>query len=533
MNRSWSARVLAVVALTVFVSSCEPDSLKKIIEKKFKDFTGLETAIGLPSIVGLQPAPGFSNLHCCWVGDTSPWKEIAGSWSVEKKTKVNAGITGLIKAVGVDISATSVSYVEARAEPFYRQQLLNIRHFTLALCTEHDSACAREICTDSLKAGKVTVTSYIEWEGSVGVEAVKVDTVKIGNKEYTKDVQEARDIIVGYKMEQVRCGPGGVSFGDDKSPSADPRPGETYAEHVRQRYVETDGDVSRALTYPLRPASPDGKIVTPPDTAASLITARPDGVIGGQVIRVSTADSDGRPVQSVTGIVVAETDSSGSTTTRVVATDANGGSWLFVPETATLVTISHGGEEIFRSEPGPAAAIPEEPPVIVSVTPFRDEAPPGIVQTGSMIEIEGRNFGSVGGVQVNGDPVNVVATGDNWAVAEFDAVGPATVQVDSVHGLDSDPVEVEGVSIVVEQAPPSTILKGQSSAVVLRIIGSERPLPITFVADNTVVTLTGGASTLTLVSSGGPQNTVRVPVTAIQSGAYTINYTLVAEGDAD
>jgi hypothetical protein len=523
--------VLAVAALSVLLVSCDPESLKEIIEDKFEDFTGVETPPAQDSIVGLTPAPDFPNLHCCWVGDRTEWKEIAGSWSTEKKTAVNAAITGIIKAVGFDINADSVSYVEAKAEPFYRQQLVNLRHFERKHCTAHGAMCSKVLCTDSLKAGKMSVYTYTEWKGGVGVAGQEVATVKIGNEEYEKDVQESTDIIVGYKMTEVSCGDDDVFFGDDETPSAGLRPGETYEQHELRRLGEFP-QTDTAAADPLRPASIDGTVVMPPETATSVITPPPDGVIGGQVIRVSTADDDGRPVQTLTGVVVTETDESGTTSTSEVGTDSTGGAWIPIGVTTTLVTISHDSNEVFRSEPREPVGFVDELPAIERITPHVGEAPPGIVQTGTLIDISGRDFGTVTRVIVNDEPVNVVASGGDTVVAEFDAVGLTDVAIGGVDGLDSIPVPVEGVSIVVEAAPPPTMMKGQNSSVTLRIFGTERALPINFVADNTVVTL-GGAATLTTVSSGGPENLVRVPVTAIETGSYTITYTLVAEAEDD
>jgi hypothetical protein len=531
MTRSRGLQLLAIAALSAVVVSCDPESLKEIIEHKFKDFTGLETPPAQDSIVGLTPAPEFNNLHCCWVGDRTEWKEIAGSWSTEKKTAVNAGITGIIKAIGFEIDANSVSYVEAKAEPFYRQQLVNIRHFERRHCSAHDPICSKALCTDSLKAGKMSVYTYTEWKGGVGVAGQEVATVKIGNEEYEKDVQESTDIIVGYKMTEVSCGDDGIFFGDEETPSAGLRPGETYEQHELRRLGELP-QTDTSATGPLRPASIDGTVVMPPEVASSIITPPPDGVIGGQVIRVSTADDDGRPVQTLTGIVVTEIDESGATSTSELSTDANGGAWIPIGVTTALVTISHDGNEVFRSEPREPAGFVEELPVIERIAPHVGEAPPGIVQTGTLIDISGRNFGTVTRVIVNDEPVNVVASGGDTVVAGFDAVGLTEVAVGGVDGLNSIPAPVEGVTIVVEAAPPPTMMKGQNSSVTLRILGTERALPINFVADNTVVTL-AGAATLTTVSSGGPENLVRVPVSAIQTGDYVISYTLVAEAEDD
>ena len=102
--------------------------------------------------------------------------------STEKKTAVNAAITGIIKAVGFDINAGSGSYVEAKAEPFYRQQLVNLRHFERKHCSAHGAMCSKALCTDSLKAGKMSVYTYTEWKGGVGVTGQEVTAVKIGNE---------------------------------------------------------------------------------------------------------------------------------------------------------------------------------------------------------------------------------------------------------------------------------------------------------------------------------------------------------------
>jgi hypothetical protein len=529
MKRSRSIQVAVAIALALSMTSCDPDSLKDIIEDKFEDFTGLETALKRPYIVGLTPAPDFPNIHCCWVGDRTKWDKIAGSWSTEKKTEVNAGITGIIKAIGVSIDADSTSYVEAKAEPFYRQQLVNIRHFKRDHCPAHDSKCSKDLCTDSLKAGKISVSAYTEWKGGLGIDGKEIGKVKIGNKDYEKDVMEAKDIIVGYKMTEMSCGPDGVTFGDDDTPSTGLRPGETWEDHHRTRMAEY-GQLNTSSAYPLRPASTDGTVVTPPQEASSVITPPPARTIGGQVIRVSTTDSEGRPTQTLSGVVVTQTDESGTTTTEEVSTDSDGGAWIPIGVTTTLVTVSHDGDEVYRAEPGEPIAVTDSPPVIEEVTPHTGDAPPGIIQAGTLADITGRDFGSATEVEVNDEPVNIAASGGDTVVVEFDTVGPADITVGCGDGLTSNPVTIEGVSIVVDSAPPPTMMKGQNSSVTLRILGTERPLPIHFVADNTVVTL-GGAPSMTAVSSGGPDNLVRVPVTAIETGSYVINFTLVADAE--
>jgi hypothetical protein len=531
MTRSRGLQVLALAALSILLLSCEPESLKEIIEDKFPDFIGVETPPAQDYIVGLTPAPDFKNLHCCWVGDRTEWKEIIGSWSTERKTAVNAGITGIINAFGCDINAESVSYIEAKAEPFYRQQLVNLRHVERKHCSAHDAICSKTLCTDSLKAGKISVSTYTEWKGGVGVAGNEVATVKIGNEEYEKEAQESTDIIVGYRMTEVSCGEDGVFFGDDHTPSAGLLPGETWDQHHMKRLHDIP-QTGTTSADPLRPPSIDGTVEMPPEAAPTVITPPPDGLIGGQVIRVSTADDDGRPVQTLTGIVVTETDESGTTTTRDVSTDSTGGAWIPIDVTTTLVTLSHDGKEVFRAEPREPVRFVDEPPVIEQITPHVGEAPPGIVQSGTLIDISGQDFGTATQVTVNDEPVNVAASGGDTVVAEFDTVGLADIAVAGVDGLDSIPFPVEGVSIVVEAAPPPTMMKGQDSSVTLRIFGTERALPINFVADNTVVTL-GGAAALTTVSDGGPDNLVRVPVTAIETGSYVITYTLVAEADDD
>jgi len=529
MTRARSTRLALVLIAALSALSCDPDSLKDIIEDKFPDFTGLETALKRAYIVGLQPDPGFPNLHCCWGGEPTAWEKIAGSWSTEGRTAVNAGIAGIVSSIGFEISAETTSYVEAKAEPFYRQQLLNIRHFARPHCPAHDGSCAKTICSDSLKVGTVSVTSYVEWKGGAGVSAGKTAKVSIGNKEYTKDTMTANDIIVGYKMEEVRCGPAGVSFGAKKSPSAEPKKGETYDTHVRLRQWLT-GQIDPNTGLPLRPASTEGNVILPRSSAAGLIAPPPAGVIAGQVIRVSTTGEDGRPTQTLSGIVVAETDGEGRTETREVRTDGDGAAWIPVAATTALLTIRQSGREVLRVEPGPTVPLPERPPAIGDIGPYLGEAPEGIVPSGSLVEVTGSDFGVISGGRVNGEPVELVATGGDWAVIGFDAVGPATIELESFAGLASPPVTVEGVSILVEQAPPPTLTAGQSAAVVLRLGGSERALPIRFRVDTAAVTLPGGAGAATVASAGGTDNIVRTSVTAVRSGAYTINFSLA--GDA-
>jgi len=58
-------------------------------------------------------------------------------------------------------------------------------------------------------------------------------------------------------------------------------------------------------------------------------------------------------------------------------------------------------------------------------------------------------------------------------------------------------------------------------------------MPVNTAAEASAVKLSGDSPTMTVASNNWPDNTVRVPMTAVRTSGYTIICRLVAEGGND
>ena len=517
------------------LTGCPATTLKEIIEDKFPDFTGLETALKREYIVGLQPDQDFPNLHCCWVGDRTGWKKIAGSWSTEEKTTVDASVLALLKAFSIDLSVKSVTYVEAKAEPFYRDQLVNIRHLPQDHCSKHwEFPCARKICTNALKVGKVSVSTYTKINGGISTPKLKeLTTVKLKGDSYVKDEMSAENIIVGYKMEPTVCGQQ-VWFGDKRTPSAGlsvVKSGggtriETYQDH-QYRFEKDLEKRSEAQSYlPNRPAAQPTIHAAPGTEPVAVLGPPPGNVIAGQVIRVTAVDQDYSPNIPLQGLVVSETDDQGETSSREVQTDAEGGAWILVGTTARSISIAVDEKPVYSSPAREPTTAPQGPPVIDVVKPYQSEGPEGMVESRSLAEITGKDFGSVTEILVDGEPQTPLAAGSDYAVGRLDGEGVTQLEITNSRGFASPTIEVVLIKIIPEKVPPPVLQSGQAAEVVLRIEGTTQSVRIGFTIESQSIRFADGSVKLVASSSGGLSNTVRIGIRAQQAGPYTINYRL-------
>ena len=516
-------------------TGCPATTLKEIVEDKFPDFTGLETALKREYIVGLQPDPDFPNLHCCWVGDRTGWKKVAGSWTTEEKITVDAGVLALLKAFSIDLSVKSVTYVEAKAEPFYRDQLVNIRHLPQDHCSKHwEFPCARKTCTNALKVGKVSVSTYTKVNGGISTPKLKeLTTVKLKGDSYVKDEMSAEDIVVGYKMEPTTCGQQ-VWFGEKRTPSAALSVvevgGGTRTEGYQDHQYRFEKDLEkRTETQSYLPNRPAARPTVQPARGTepvSVLGPPPGYVIAGQVIRVTAVDQDYFPNVPLQGLVVSETDDQGETSSREVQSDAEGGAWILVGATTRSMSIAVDEKPVYSSPTREPAAVPQGPPAIDVVKPYQSEGPEGMVESGSLAEITGRDFGSVTEILVDGEPQKPLAAGSDYVLGRLKGEGAIQLEITNGQGFASPSTEVVLIKIIPEQVPPPVLQSGQTAEVVLRIEGTMESVRIGFTIDSQSIRFADGSVKLVATSSGGGSNTVRISIRAQQSGPYTINYRL-------
>ena len=529
------ARLIVLLGGVFSQTGCPATTLKEIVEDKFPDFTGLETALKREFIVGLQPDPDFPNLHCCWVGDRTGWKKVAGSWTTEEKVTVDVGVLALLKAFSIDLSVKSVTYVEAKAEPFYRDQLVNIRHLPREHCSKHwEFPCARKVCTNALKVGKVSVSTYTKVNGGISTPKLKeLTTVKLKGDSYVKDEMSAENIIVGYKMEPTTCGQQ-IWFGDKRTPSAalsvvelgGATRTETYQDHQYRFEKALEKRTGTQSYLPNRPAARPTVHPVAGTEPASVLGPPPGHVIAGQVIRVTTVDQEYSPNAPLRGLVVSETGEQGETSSREVETDAEGGAWILVGPTARSISIAVDEKAVYSSPAHEPATVPQGAPVIDVVKPYQSEGPAGMVESGSLAEITGRDFGSVTEILVDGEPQKPLAAGSDYVLGRLKGEGATQLEITNGQGFASDATEVVLVKIIPEQVSPPVLQSGQVAEVVLRIEGTMESVRIGFAIDSQSIRFADGSMKLVATSSGGASNTVRVAIRAQQVGSYTISYRL-------
>ncbi len=107
---------------------------------------------------------------------------------------------------------------------------------------------------------------------------------------------------------------------------------------------------------------------------------------------------------------------------------------------------------------------------------------------------------------------------------------PGTYLISGVPGAgfpDSDGVEVL-VLVVEGQIDQNELLRGQTTAMILRVLGTEDPVSIHLKETTGVVSLEGGADQV-VETSGGPDNHVERRVRAVRPGNFNIVYRLEAD----
>ncbi|PYT22415.1 MAG: hypothetical protein DMG57_35550 [Acidobacteria bacterium] len=523
------------LAATFLFSGCPATSLKDLVEDMFSDFTGLHTALKRPYIVGLTPDEGFPNLHCCWVGDRTGWQQIAGTWKSEKKTEANGDVLGILKAFTIEVKANATTLIEATAEPFYRDQLINIRHIGQPHCVNHEEVCSKKICTDSLKVGKVTVTVYTEFGGGASVGVAPGETpavaglnlVKLDGKTYSKDTLTASDVIVGYKMEKTSCGPGiGTTwFGPNKTPSAALKPGEKYEDHVKT--YSKDIEQQNGATHALAPQLPSGspKILrSEQNQPTALLAPPPDHVLSGEVMRVTTVNASYSPNPSLSGIVVTETDSNGRQQSRTVMTDADGAAIILLAENTAQVAIALKGKQVYTAKTQSAVPLNDNRPAITGITAYQSAARRSMVESGSLVEIHGTDLSNVTQLTVDGRPAPTLASGRDYALGRLEGEGPGQLQVSCINGLTSPPAPIVLVKLTPEQRPPAVLQAGQTAEIVLRASGTTDAVPVELEIRSGSISFLSGGMRQKVMSSAGSQNLVRTSIRATRAGPYELQY---------
>jgi hypothetical protein len=533
------ARRVLLVALAAFslLVGCD-ETLEDLVEDLFPDFEGLASSIsGRETIVGARPAPGFQNLHCCWVGTRTGWQEVAEKWSTEERTEVDAGVLALLQAFSINIKAGSISMVEAEAKPFYKDRLKDLRHLTQEHCARHSRGACRkeEICIEAVKVGEVSVTTYTEAAGDADAGGL----VKIKGKNYKEEKQSAKDVIVGYKMAKTSCGPndGDVWFepsDSEKTESSPPVSGETYADHLGRWRKALEAESTTPAPQSMRLVAPSSSPSVLPVLEAEvsgMLGPPPGHVLRGQVIRVAAVDSSYTPHAPLTGLVVSETDATGETVRRPVKTDPRGSAWVAVGEvTQVLVVSTADGREIYRVEPEPSLALPERPPVVEAVTNFQGEGPSGLVDASALVEIRGSGWTDLSTVRIGDREEPPLAMGSGWAVvAPIGAPGPTDLQVTSLRSFTGEPSEVTSVALRVQEAPPENMHQGQVGDVLLMLEGTEEPVALRFDIVAGGIRFADGSRSAVFRSSGGSPNRLRVSVRADSPGSWRVTYRLTSQ----
>ena len=526
---------LLLLVSSLFFGGCPPTTFTQLVEAHFGDFTGLPIAFDREYVVGLQEAPDFSNFHCCWLGDRTGWQEIAGGWSSDQQTELAAGSLALFQGFSSEVSSQDVSYVEVKAESFFEDQLLNLRHFEREHCAQHSTLpCSSEICTHALKVEKLSVSTLTKLvQPGSSTESRNLETVELEGTVYAKDSLSATDIIVGYRMAKTLCGEQ-IGWGEDRSPSSKllqvevdgSGRTETYEDHFAgfREKMETR---NQARSYDFRlPKEPP--LILPRLQAAATAVFGPlaDQVTSGHPIRLTAVNQNFQPCPAREGLLVLEIDEQGATETRSVQTDLRAGAWIMVGAETKTLKIHLEGKEVYSRETRPRPGLSQKQPEIDVVTPFQSAGPKGMVESGSLAQISGSNLGTVTQLLVEGRPQVPKVAGTDYLVGFLEGVGTTRIAVRNAQGLTSPEKLITLVRISTEQVPPSLFKRGQKAEIILRIEGTEDAIPIDFAIDSKTMYFLDGNQYTTTSSSGGDPNTVGVTILAQGAGPYRINFRL-------
>ena len=526
---------LLLLVSSLWLCGCPPTTLKQLVEDHFSDFTGLTVALDREYIVGLQAAPDFSNFHCCWVGDRTGWKKTAGGWSSDQQTELAAGSLALFQVFSAEVSSDNVSYVEVKAESFFEDQLLNLRHFEREHCSKHSALpCSSEICTHALKVGRLSVSTLTKlMQPGTSTQTHNLETVELEGKTYARDSLSATDIIVGYRMAKTLCGEQ-IAWGESRSPSSKLRQVEvdgirkieTYRNHFFRFQQEMEAR-SQAHFYEFRVPKEPALILPPLQAQATAVLGPPaDQVTSGQPIRLTAVNQNLQPSPAREGLSITEIDQQGSTHTRQVQTDLRAGAWIMVGAETKRLKIDLEGKEVYSRETRQTPGLSEKQPAIDVVTPFQSAGPEGMVESGSLAQISGSHLGPATQLLVEGRPQVPLVAGTDYLVAFLEGVGPTRIAVRNGQGLTSPEKAITLVRISTEQVPPSLFKRGQKADIVLRIEGTADAIPLDFAIDSKTMRFLDGNQFTTSTSSGGDQNTVRVTIHAQGAGPYRINFRL-------
>jgi len=164
-------------------------------------------------------------------------------------------------------------------------------------------------------------------------------------------------------------------------------------------------------------------------------------------------------------------------------------------------------------------------PVIERIHPYQCEGPRNILESGTLAEIEGRNFES-SQIVLDGRTILPVMSSSGRLVGRVEGVGSAIMRIASPWGTASDPVEVLILKVTRRKLPPGELLAGETAEIILSIEGTSDPVPILVALSSPCVSLAGGGRSGTVTSSGGSHNSVRVKLKAEKAGTYEISYRL-------
>lgn len=525
------------LALVVAGSGCD-GSLEELVESTFPDMHGLESPLsGKQWIVGARGAPGFRQLHCCWVGTRTGWRNVGKSWSLERKSEIDAQATALIGAFIGEVELGAVDFVDAEVEDFSRDKLNDPRHLKRSgHCNLHDDGeCEpEEICIDALKAGTVEINLYQELQAGVSAELPRESTtIKIGGSDYLMATSRTDDVILGFKMAETSCDEE-VWLEPEDGPlmrSSSPVQGEDYQDHLERWRASLPTAGAEPETSQLVPPSRDAHLRRARvATAKGLITPPDAHIPRGGLIRITTTADDGKLKPPTRPLQVTSVSLEGVRTQRTTETGLDGGAWLTVDHDAAKISISTDERVLAQLQPVSGMdRLPTGGPSIDQVTDTEGNPLPGVVDADRRFAVLSEDRSVWQEIRVGTERVAPLAAGAGYALlAPIERVGPYDIEVIGFDGVHSAPLPVQAVRLKVVEAPPKEMEEGQRAAIVLRLEGTAKPVSVRFDSVSGGLRFDEGGRSLVARSSGGVPNRVRVSVTARESGDWNISYRIAS-----